>query len=321
MLVWISVFALVALGAVVFRLLASSGGLSVPSGEHAATVWELRGLRASVGAVVGVGLAVSGVLLQSLFRNPLASPDLLGMSAGAGLAVLIVAMVTHTTGGSAAMGRGPAALAGSFAALGLLYALGQRRGMIDPVSMILVGVIVSVLCGSVMGLLQQLLPRQAGAGASRWLLGRIDEDVRWIEVGVWGAVTLAGAAWAWWLGRAMDVASLGEQEAKAAGVALDRVRLVQFLLAGVLAAGAVSLAGPLGFVGLVCPHAVRLTAGPGHRGLVVGAAFAGVALVVGADGALKLLPMATGRVPLGLVTALVGGPVFLWMLLGSRGRG
>jgi iron complex transport system permease protein len=120
------------------------------------------------------------------------------------------------------------------------------------------------------------------------------------------------------MGRVFDAASLGEDEARASGVPIGLVRAVQLIGAGVLTAGTIILAGPVGFVGLVCPHAARILLGPGHRTLIFGAALAGIALVVGADALVKALPGPAGRVPVGVVTSLVGGPVFLVMLLRSR---
>jgi iron complex transport system permease protein len=196
--------------------------------------------------------------------------------------------------------------------------LGQRRGLIEPVSLILVGVVVAVLAGAGVALVQHLLPGQGWSVAARWTLGSLSDDApRWL-VAVVGTVTLLAIGAAAWLGPAMDCASLGEDEARSVGLPLARLRLILFAIAGGLTAGSVLLAGPIGFVGLVCPHAVRLLAGPSHRELVVGSALAGAALVVGADTLVRVADLGAGRMPIGILTALVGGPTFLWML---RSRG
>ncbi len=255
------------------------------------------------------------MLLQSLLRNPLAAPDLLGLSAGAGLAVTLWSLATGAAIGVAASAL--PALLGALAVLGFVLLVSQRRGLIEPVTMILVGVIVAMLLGSVMALVRTLLPDQ-GQSAGRWMMGVISDDAsRPMVAGVWLATLAVGVA-SVRLGRLFDAASLGDDEARSSGVPVGMLRAVQLVGAGVLTAGTIVLAGPVGFVGLVCPHAARLLLGPGHRALIVGAALAGFALVVGADAAVKAFPGPAGRVPVGVVTSLIGGPVFLVLLL--RGR-
>ncbi|RMH23996.1 MAG: iron ABC transporter permease [Planctomycetota bacterium] len=278
-------------------------------------ILSLRIDRVAVGSAVGAGLAVAGVLLQSLLRNPLAAPDLLGLSAGAGFAVTVTALLSGGMIGVAAS-AGPA-LVGAMAVLGLVWLLAQRRGLIDPVTMILVGVIVAVLLGAATMLVRTLLPDQ-GQGIGRWMMGAISDDApRWAVGVVWALVLFVGGA-AVAMGRMFDASSLGEDEARATGVPVGWVRSLQLIGAGVLTAGTIVLAGPVGFVGLVCPHLARLLVGPAHRVLIMGAALAGIALVVGADAAVKAFPGPGGRVPVGVVTSLIGGPVFLALLLRSR---
>jgi iron complex transport system permease protein len=294
------------------RLLVGDGSLAW---AESGAIFDLRLHRLLTGSAVGAGLAIAGVLLQSLLRNPLAAPDLLGLSAGAGLAVTLWSLATGAAIGVAA--SAVPALAGALGVLGFVWLLAQRRGLIDPVTMILVGVIVAVLLGSATALVRTQLPDQ-GQSASRWMMGVISDDVPRSAVGGVWAVTLGIGGLSVWMGRVFDAASLGEDEARASGVPIGLVRAVQLIGAGVLTAGTIILAGPVGFVGLVCPHAARILLGPGHRTLIFGAALAGIALVVGADALVKALPGPAGRVPVGVVTSLVGGPVFLVMLLRSR---
>ena len=292
-----------------------------------AEFWALRLDRAWAAAIVGASLAVGGVLLQSLLRNPLASPDLIGPAAGAGLAVMIrVYLATAlTAGGAASLGQSsaaanaPAALAGSLGALALVYSLSQRRGFIDPVSLVLVGVIVGVICGAATMFVAHLMPDR-GFSVARWTLGELSDEtprrtllLASLAAGV--TVTVAVA-----LGPAMDVAALGDDEALSTGVPIARLRIALFLLSGVLTAVAVVLAGPVGFVGLVCPHIVRLLAGPAHRTLVLGSAVAGATLIVAADAAVKAVNLGGGRMPIGVITALVGGPVFIVLLRRGTAR-
>ncbi len=289
-----------------------------PSGE----ILDLRLHRVVSAAVVGAALAAAGVMLQSLLRNPLASPDLLGLASGAGLAVMLATYARFASGSSIlpAAVTAAAALAGSLATLALVYVLSQRRGFLEPVSLVLVGVIVSIMCGAATMFVAQLMPDR-GFGVARWTIGALDDSVPWARLLMIAAVTLAGVAVGAFCGRSMDAASLSEDEARSVGVPLGALRLTLFATAGVLTAGAVVLAGPIGFVGLVCPHVVRLLAGPGHTPLILGAAMAGAVLMLAADTGVKALDLPTGRMPIGIITALVGGPVFIALLRReTRGR-
>jgi len=301
----------VAAGVIALRLSIGPDGIAWP---NSGLVLELRTHRVLIGVAVGVSLAVGGVMLQSLLGNPLASPDLLGLASGAGLAIM-VGVYLEQIGGDAwgAGGRAAAALVGSFGALGVVYALGQRRGVVQPVALILVGVVVSIICSAGIQLVGSMLPRP-GLEMRRWLFGAITDDVPMWHIIAGLSIAGLGTAVGLWLGRAMDASSLSEDEAASVGVRIGALRVTLLLSAGTLTAGAVILAGPIGFVGLICPHVVRLGAGPSHRVLIAGSALAGVSLVVGADALVRALPLETGRIPIGVLTALVGGPVFIALL-------
>lgn len=298
-------------------------GGSVGEGDAAAQVMAIRGGRVLVGAVVGSALAVAGVLLQSLLRNPLASPDLLGLASGAGLGVMGVAYAGYLAGagiaatgatlGGVAWTTTTAAVAGSLGALALVYSLSQRRGLLDPVTLVLIGVVISIMCGAATALLKSLMPDQ-GMAAARLLMGSLDHDVLRGQLLIVGGATLACTLGAVWLGPAMDAAALGDDEARSVGLRLGLLRAVLFIMSGLLAAGSVVLAGPIGFVGLICPHIVRLLGGPAHRVLVMGAALAGAALVIGADAATRVMDFGSGHPPLSVLTSLVGGVVLVGML-------
>jgi len=309
-----------AVAAGLVRLSVGPGGLAWPADPD---ILEIRLARLGAGAAVGACLAVAGVFLQSLLRNPLASPDLLGLASGAGLGIVIAAYVAYAVLGTQAdqFGRptipqGPRtlpALAGSFAALALIWVLAQRRGRLEPVSLILIGVMVSIMASAASTFVARLMP-DTGFAAMRWMLGWIADFTPPAHVAVGLGCAAGGVALGLWLGPAMDAASLSDDEARSVGVRLGLLRTLLFIASGVLTAASVVLAGPIGFVGLVCPHVVRLAAGPHHRPLVAGAAFAGVALVVGADALVRAIWLETGRVPIGVLTALLGGPVFIVLL-------
>jgi iron complex transport system permease protein len=179
-------------------------------------------------------------------------------------------------------------------------------------------------------LLQQFLPDRGMARFSRWMLGSISEETPWALLALIGALTVAGAIAASLWGPKLDAATLADDEARSVGVNPHRVRTLCFGIAGVLTAGTVLLAGPVGFVGLVCPHIARILLGASHRRLVVGSALVGVAFVsaaevvsvgVGMWTASSDTLVSTGRIPVGIISALIGAPIFIAMLLtGMRSR-
>ena len=299
----------------VWRILGSGAAAAIGS-----EVWWLRVNRTGASIMVGTSLALAGVFLQCLLRNPLASPDLLGLASGSGFAVLLaiwlglVGASGVAAGGLAMPIVATAAICGALGALIVTYLLSRRRGVLDPVLLVLTGVAVGIVCGAGIMLLRQSLPFQYTAAADRLLIGGIRDDTTPTEMWTIGTLTTLGAITCWWLGPSMDLASLGEDEAISLGVRLGRLRFWMFLWAGILTACSIMLAGPIGFVGLVCPHVVRLVCGPRHRPLAILAALAGAVLVLGADAIVRNIELPSGRLPLNVVTALVGGPVFIWML-------
>lgn len=300
--------------------LAVAARLLVGGTDQWDVLWQLRAQRVAGGIIAGSALAVAGVLLQGLLRNPLASPDLLGMASGAGLGVMTAVLIASRAGtglGAAGLGiaaTGTAALVGALAALALVYLLAQRKGHINPVALVLIGVIVGVVCGAGMSVVQFLIPPGAKELASRWSAGAIRDDLTGTQLSIAGAIVAAVSIASILAARTLDAASLPEDEAASVGIAIPRLRLFLFLSSGVLAATSVVIAGPIGFVGLICPHVVRLAAGPTHRMLIVGAALAGAGLVVWADTAVKMLDVQQGRLPLSVFTAIVGGPVLVLLL-------
>jgi iron complex transport system permease protein len=272
------------------------------------------------GAIIGVALATSGVLLQSLLRNPLASPFVLGLSSGAGLGVMVAMYVAYVTGG-AVVSIGAQlfpALLGAVATLGIVWAISQRRGWLDPLTLILSGVIISTIAGAAMVILQHLVPLGLRGQFLGWMMGTIPEVVPMGTLVTLGAVTLGCVVAVMPMAPAMDVMALPDEEAIASGVHLGRMRWIQFVISGLLAAIAVSLAGPVAFVGLVAPHVARMLVGPHHRMLLPASALCGIALVVGADTLRQSIDLGAGRLPLGALVTLIGGPFFLWLIL--RGR-
>jgi len=297
------------------RLALGPGGLGIPEDELIA---RLRVMRVWNAALVGATLGVAGVLLQSLLRNPLAAPDLMGLSAGAGFGVTLA---TVLAGGAIGVGAssGPA-FVGAVGALVLVYALSQRRGLIDPVTMVLMGVILSVILGSATMLAASRMPDR-GFATARWMMGALREDLTIAHLAGATLAALAAIGYALLRSGAYDAGALGEDEARSVGVRLGRVRMGQLLGAGVLTTLSIVLAGPIGFVGLVSPHLVRLLIGPAHRPLIMGSALVGAALVLSADAASRAVRTDAGLIPVGVLTSLVGGPIFLALLIRERRSG
>lgn len=315
---WIGLLCLSALAALGLRIVAGPGGID-PGGVS--EFFELRATSAIAAGAIGAALATAGVLLQAILRNPLASPYILGLTSGAGLAVTLSALVGYWITGEAALYRYPTipAVLGSVGALALVYLLSRRRGAIDPATLILVGVIVTIVCGSLMVFAQSLLTDAGLVGSVRWMMGSISQDLTLARVVTVLFVVIVGVVVSALLGGALDAGALSDDEAVSVGVNLARLRLIALGLAAVLTALTVILAGPIGFVGLVCPHFARLLVGPSHTRLIIASALIAVTLLVGADALTTMIRLPSGRLPLGVITSLVGGPVFVALLIKRRG--
>lgn len=332
---WLGLIFLTALAAAMalLRMLVDRGlGGELSLSWPESSVRELRVTAVAAASAVGICLGVSGVLLQAILRNPLSDPFVLGVSGGAGLGVVLATAAATLGAASGAVAGGGAshwlhgggvvapATIGALAALAATQALGTRRDGPDPLTLVLAGVVVSSMCGAAVLFVQHLLPHGARADLSLWMMGRIPEVVdRALLLSVAGAA-LVGVAVGVIFGPAMDVATFGDDEARSIGLDLGRLRVLLATIAGVLAAAAVALAGPLAFVGLVAPHAARLVLGARHRALAVGAALVGASLLLSADVLRQLLDFGAGRIPVGVFAALAGGPVFLLLLRSGRGR-
>lgn len=304
------------------RLLVSRGlGRGLEVGWPGGVLGGLRADAALAALAAGVALGAAGAWLQALLRNPLASPFVLGVTGGAGAGVAIAALVAAAAGAAMPQGAGlvlPAA-AGAAAALAATLVLATRSGRIDPVTLILGGVIVGAVCAAASTVCESLLPTDRRGSLVGWLLGRIpdtpDPAVLWTCMGCGAALAILGAAVAPWV----DAAALSDDEARAAGVPLDGLRLVAFAGCGLATAATVVLCGPIAFIGLLAPHLARALVGAGARALLPGSAVAGALLLVGADAVRQLVDVGGGRLPLGAVTAVCGGIAFLVLLRRAAG--
>lgn len=288
-------------------------------GAHAQIILQIRLPRVLQGALVGAGLAIAGAVFQGLFRNPLAGPYVLGVSSGAALgAVLGLAAGWRFTW----MGLDAVpllALAGALMTLGLVYALARTGGTLPAYTLLLAGTAVGALCSALISLVIHLAGDDRIGGIVFWLMGGLG-SARWQTVAAGAPYLAAGLLAAALCSRDLNALLLGEEPARHLGVEVERVKAVLLVAASLLTAAAVATSGMIGFVGLVTPHVVRLIAGPDHRLLVPAAALGGAAFLVLADLAARSV-LAPAEIQVGVITALVGAPFFIWLLRQTRRRG
>lgn len=306
-----------------FGPVSDAGEIRMAFDLPSADILRLRGSAVVGAALLGAALGLSGLALQVLLRNPLAEPFVLGVSSGAGFGVALVLAAAYafsvpalTLGGEAG-----GAVVGAAATLGLVIWLSRSREGHDPTRLILAGVIVGSIFASATMLVEQMVPHGLRGDLMSWMAGRLPEIPEPQMLSLLAAMVVLAGGFLFWRGRALDVACLSDDEALTSGVDLSRLRGQLFLVAGALAAAAVAFAGPIGFVGLVAPHAARRLVGPTHRALVPASIVAGAALLVLADCVRQFIDVGTGRLPIGVVTALAGGPTFLWLLRRARWTG
>ncbi len=316
------------LGITLLCVLAYSFVGSTSLGEEsfwASRVWRVRVFRLLAGAVVGSALAVAGMALQGLMRNPLAEPYVLGLSSGAGVGVLLGPLLAQWTTMPGWLSAPLLALAGALLTAAIVYAVAQRHGFLNPYVLLLSGVIVNVFNGALILVILQFVKQTDMIQFIGWGMGKLPEWL-WFEprlLWLCGAVTAAGWAVIFLRGSALNALGLGDDVAASSGVAVGWLRLELFIVIALMTSAAVSLAGPVGFVGLIIPHACRLLTGPDHRLLAIVSGFAGAIFLMSADTFCRILGEAikVGELPVGVITALVGGPVFIIMLRRSEGRG
>jgi len=288
-----------------------TGTASPLSPTRDAIVWELRLPRVLTAAAVGAGLALCGGVMQALTRNPLADPYLLGLSSGASLGAVLVLVL------GAGLLLPVAAFAGAMAALLATLGLASAIGRITPTRTVLAGLAVSALAGAI----TSLVIFWAVTGDSyreilSWLLGSL-AGARWPAVAIAGVALIVIGLPLLLSGRLLDAFVLGDTAAAALGVPVQGVRWTLLALSALLTGALVSVSGSIGFVGLVLPHAVRLVAGPGNRALLPLSALVGGLFLVWAD-TLARTAFDPRELPVGIVTALVGAPVFAVLLVRRR---
>jgi iron complex transport system permease protein len=278
--------------------------------------------RIAMSAIVGALLAGSGAIMQGLFRNPLADPGLVGVSAGAGLAAAAAIVVGDKTAPSL-LANAPfllplAAFAGALVTTAMLYRLATWQGRTSIATMLLAGLALGALAGAGTGLLVFLADDRQLRDITFWMLGSL-AGATWPKVAAIAPALLLLLLLFPVVGRGLDLLTLGETEAFHLGVAVERLKWLLIVLVAAAAGAAVAVSGVIGFVGIVIPHLLRLLIGPGHRLLLPASACGGAILLLLAD-TFARTSAAPAELPVGIVTALIGAPFFLFILLNSRAQ-
>ena len=310
----------------------TSGALSLSTSEtwtaitgqgealHQLVIWQIRLPRSLLALSIGGLLGVTGALLQGLFRNPLADPGIIGVSAGAalgaGLAIVLVpslGIVWLSLGSTALF-----AFVGGLLTTALVYRLGRSPWGTSISMLLLAGIAISALAFAVLGLLNYVADDEQLRNLSLWQMGSLG-GASWPQALLALLTATALAAWGYWHARAFNALLLGEADARHLGIQVERLKRMTVLLCALGVGVAVACAGMIGFIGLMVPHLVRLCYGPDYRRLLPGSLLAGAALLLLADWLARILA-APAEIPVGLITAALGAPFFLWLLRQQQGR-
>ena len=282
--------------------------LREPDSLDATILWDLRLMRVLLACIAGAALSTAGVVFQGVLRNPLADPYILGVASGGAFGAVVAMWLRLDSAWTLPL----FAFAGAAATVMLVYALSGARARVEPTSLLLVGVVLSAFFAAGIRLLHSLADFRTSVDITLWLMGNVRDAPGRTAVIVLGLVTVGAAAAVSPMMHDLNLISLGEDEAASMGVNVERTKKLSLLLASLVTACAVAYCGPIGFVGLVVPHAVRLVSGPDNR-LVLPASFlAGAIFLATCDTFARSVPGMP--LPVGVVTACIGCPIFLWLL-------
>lgn len=310
----------------VLGILAQQLGLPVATTfdpGHVAVLLDIRAPRVVLGIMVGAGLAITGATMQGLFRNPLADPGLIGVSSGAALAAVTVIVLgaTWLQGISTLLGHYTLPIAAFIGSLGvtlLVYRLANIHGRTDIATMLLAGIAINALMGAATGLLTYAANDAQLRTLTFWSMGSLG-NATWAQVLSAAPLLLLPIIALPFFAHALNAILLGESEAGHLGFNLERIKRVLIVLVALVVGTAVALTGVIGFVGLVVPHLLRLALGPDHRFLLPASALLGASLLLLADLLARTL-VSPAELPIGIITAVIGGPFFLWLLSRYRTR-
>lgn len=279
-------------------------------------IWQIRAPRVVLAMLVGAGLAVVGVAVQAMVRNPLADPYVLGVESGAAAGAVAVIYFLGPFSVSL-LSPSLGAFLAALATMALVFALARSGGRVSSLRLLLVGVALSYGLSSFTSfVLYSSHDPAAQQQVMFWMLGSLG-GATWSQVPFVLGVVVAGAACYWWWSRRLNALALGDASATSLGIDPDRTRIALFLVSSAMVAAIVSTVGPIGFVGLVVPHVARMFVGADHRRVLPASILVGAAYLVVVDLVSRVI-FAPSEVPIGVVTAMLGTPFFLW-LLRSRG--
>lgn len=285
-------------------------------------IYDIRMPRVALGMLVGAALAVSGALMQGLFRNPLADPGIIGVSAGAGLGAIVVIVLSGSILGPVVALFGIyalplAAFLGGLVMTLSLYRIGTRGGETSVATMLLAGIALAALCGALSGILIFMADDRQLRDLTFWGLGSLG-GATWVKVMAAAPFVLVILATSPFLARGLDALALGEASARHLGISVQKLKTTAILSVAAATGAAVAVSGGIGFIGIVVPHLLRLLIGPTHRYLLPASALLGASLLLLAD-AISRTIVAPAELPIGIVTAVFGAPFFMWVLLRRRG--
>ncbi len=301
------------LGSLLHRLGIDIGPMPThPQGDN--TLWQVRFPRVVMSLLVGAALATAGALMQGAFANPLAEPGVVGVSAGAALAAAMVIVFGWDFAGPWTVAV--SAFIGGLITTLAVYTLSREGGRTEVVTLVLTGIAVNAIASAAMAFMMFLGDTQAREEIVFWTLGSLNGS-RWEQVWVVLPMVVVGLVAAMLVARKLDLLSLGDRAAGHVGVDVERLRLSTIAVVAVLTGAAVAFCGVIAFLGLVVPHLARMVIGPGHRVLVPVSALGGALLLLCAD-LWARTAVAYADLPIGMLTSLVGGPVFFWLLRRAR---
>ncbi|NVK47025.1 MAG: iron ABC transporter permease [Rhodobacteraceae bacterium] len=284
-------------------------------------VWDIRMPRVLTGALVGAALAVAGAVMQGLFRNPLADPGLVGVSAGAGFgavaAIVLGGLLPLALQNLVGAYLVPvAAFLGGWASTLVLYKIATRGGRTSVATMLLAGIALGALTGALTGFIVYKATDDQLRDLTFWGMGSV-AGATWAKLLTAGPIIALALITAPFLARALDALALGEAVASHMGIDTQRMKRIAILSVAGSVGASVAITGGIGFIGIVVPHLLRLIQGPEHRNLLPNAALLGAIMLLLAD-MVSRLAVAPAELPIGIVTACLGGPFFLWILLKNR---
>lgn len=300
-----------------FSLSGDTQGLA----SDAMVILQIRLPRLLIAVMAGASLAVSGALLQGLFRNPLADPGIVGISSGASLAAAFVIVMGEKVL-APWIGKLPfqilpiAAFIGALASVLLLSALATRQGRTSVVTMLLAGIALAAFCNAFFGLLSYMSDDRQLRDITFWTMGSLG-GATWTKVTAITPLILPILILVPLLARSLNALALGEAEAFHLGIPVQRAKLLAIFCVAIAVGASVAACGLIGFVGIVVPHMLRLAFGPDHKLLLPASALGGAILLVNADSIARTI-VAPAELPIGILTALIGAPFFLWLLLYRR---